>query len=100
MPFIQDLKSSLKGSKDKNGMLKLLALDLKEQISKRLIVPSISTRNIFYFYIYLVEILHHVEPKNELESIVCAPIKELIKSRKNSIKTAIDLINKSTALYQ
>lgn len=99
-PFVADLMRCFAASSDKNELLRLLAIDLKKQISKRLMVASISTKNIFFFYIYLVELLHLIDVKNELEPFVCAPIKTLLKSRSFSIKIAIELINKTESLYQ
>lgn len=66
----------------------------------RLLIPSTDTDFIIRFYIQVITVLKFLDPSTILLEIVSAPIKEYIRSRKDSLRCIVKtIISNESELY-
>ena len=69
-----------------------LVCKLRDQIVQRLLIPSIDTNFIIRFYIQVITVLKFLDPSTILLEMVSAPIKDYIRSRKDSLRCIVNII--------
>jgi anaphase-promoting complex subunit 2 len=69
-----------------------LAEKMKRQIEDRLLLPGISTKLIIGFYIQVIRVFKFIDPSNFLLEVVSAPIREYLRTRKDTLKNIVKII--------
>ena len=98
---IIELKDILQ-DKRKNMNMKL-AEDMKQKVIDRLLLPGIITKFIINFYIQAIRVFQFIDSSTILLEIVSEPIKEYLRSRKDTLRCIIKTIisgDESSELYQ
>ena len=80
-----------------------LADEMKKQVINRLLLPGVSTKFIINFYIQVIRVFKLIDPSTILLEIVSEPIKEYLRSRKDTLRVIINTIisgDEKSELYQ
>lgn len=85
---LEDLKQVL----EKTDILEEFALKLKNTFENTLLVPGTETSSIIMQYIKAISILRILDPSQVCLEIVSEPIKEFLRSRKDTLKCIIDIV--------
>ena len=66
-----------------------LANALKSSLIKRLIHPGANTSQIIEMYINTIKVLREIDPSDQLLAIVCEPVRNYLRGRKDTIRCII-----------
>ena len=85
---LEDLKQVL----DKTDVLEEFSYKLKDDFENTLLVPGMQTTSIIKQYIKAIRILRILDSSQVCLEIVSEPIKEYLRSRKDTLKCIIDIV--------
>lgn len=90
-PCLDELKGLLSNSTFSN-LKDSLAAKMKKQIEDRLLLPGISTKLIIGFYIQVIRVFKFIDPSTLLLEVVSGPIREYLRTRKDTLRNIVKII--------
>ena len=73
---------------------------MKEEVEQRLLLPWVSTNSIIHFYIQIIKVFKLIEPSTVLLEIISGPIRDYLKSRKDTLRCIAEIIICDSELYE
>lgn len=101
-PCIEELKTILETDVAKTtGARQKLADKMKQDVIDKLLQPGVSTNHIINFYIQAIRVFKYIDPSTILLEIVTQPVKQYLRSRKNTLRCIVQIISDERKdLYQ
>jgi len=98
-PGLRDLRTCLmlRGGHGGESKKQFVAA-LREQFSRRLLIPGANTKSVIAVYIKTIKALRLVDPRGVLLEAISGPIKEYLKSRKDTIRCIVTALTEDSDL--
>uniref|UniRef100_A0A915JKX8 Anaphase-promoting complex subunit 2 TPR repeats domain-containing protein n=1 Tax=Romanomermis culicivorax TaxID=13658 RepID=A0A915JKX8_ROMCU len=94
LPVVEDLKACM----ERVDLRQNLTLVVRRSLEKRLLHPGVNTADILTAYIQTVKTLRSIDPSGVLMDNVCAPIRQYLRSRCDTVRCIVSFITESRGL--